>query len=186
MLNSQLPAFLSEQLLAETPAEGFDCGDCTACCTVLAVTELNKPMRFACQHQCRDGCRTYLARPSGCRQFNCLWLRGALQQHASASVLISRSLLQDSAHPAEESLRPDHSGVIWDYFIDGKDRLPHLVAFEVWTQAFHHSDNFNFLKRVSDQFTLRLSFRDGQWAEVSNRTELAAVFESRTDQACDD
>jgi hypothetical protein len=183
MPNSQHLVFLSERLLAESPAVGFDCGDCTACCTVLAVTELNKPMRFACQHQCRDGCRTYLARPSGCRQFNCLWLRGALQQHKSATELVSHLPTQDSGNPADESLRPDHSGVIWDYFVDGKDRLPRLVAFEVWTEAFRNSDNFNFLQRVSDQFSLRLSFRDGQWAEVGNREELAAVFESRTDLA---
>lgn len=181
MAQNQHTVFLSEQLLVETPAVGFDCGDCTACCTVLAVTELNKPMRVACQHQCRDGCRTYLARPAGCRQFNCLWLRGALRNLESATDSVAYLSIQISENPADETLRPDHSGVIWDYFIDGKDRLPHLVAFEVWTDAFRRSANFHFLERVSDQFRLRLSFRDGQWADVANREELASVLESRAE-----
>lgn len=102
-----------------------------------------------------------------------------MPQHRSVAELISGAGRPGIETPADESLRPDYSGVIWDYFIDGKDRLPRLIAFEVWTEAFRRSDNLNFLEQVSDQFSLRLSFRDGQWADVSNREELGAVLESR-------
>jgi hypothetical protein len=163
-----------DHLLAEQPTAGFDCGDCTACCTVLAVTELRKPMRIACEHICRDGCRIYHERPAGCRQFNCLWLRGAIR---------SRNIPADSSVNAElaadEALRPDHSGVIWDYFVDSLTRLPCLVAFEVWTDAFQRSDVLEFLLQICEQSTVRLSFRDGEWAQVSGRNELSEVLDSR-------
>jgi hypothetical protein len=169
-----LPFLSVDQLLAERPAAGFECGDCTACCTVLAVTELRKPMRFACEHICRDGCRIYAERPAGCRQFNCLWLRGAIRsQNIPADSSVNPLLA------AVEDLRPDHSGVIWDYFVDSTTKLPCLVAFEVWTNAFQRSDVLEFLLQVCEQSTLRLSFRDGEWAQVSGRNELSEVLDSR-------
>lgn len=53
------------------------CGDCTACCTLLGVSSLNKPKNTKCEHQCKKGCAIYDKRPEGCRAFECLWLRGA-------------------------------------------------------------------------------------------------------------
>src|SRR5262245_12567524 len=91
-----VPDVLENELLAETPAADRRCGDCTACCTVLVVEELAKPMRWSCDHQAWGGCRIYEVRPETCRQFNCLWLRGAL--------------------PADQALRPDRLGVILDSF----------------------------------------------------------------------
>ncbi|MDB5386590.1 MAG: zinc/iron-chelating protein [Planctomycetaceae bacterium] len=170
-----MPTFSADRLLAEAPAAGFNCGDCTACCTVLAVTELNKPMRLSCSHICRDGCRIYLDRPTGCRQFNCLWLRGALQNCA-----VQGDAPADVENSINEALRPDHSGVIWDYFVAGTDRQPCLAAFEVWTDAFKRSDILEYLKSICDQSPVRLSFRDGEWAQVAGRDELMSLLESRS------
>ena len=49
------------------------CGRCTLCCTLLAVTELGKAKNKRCAHQ-GNGCGIYETRPLSCRQFNCLWL----------------------------------------------------------------------------------------------------------------
>lgn len=50
------------------------CGDCTLCCKIMAIEELDKPAGKWCHH-CHPGrCHVYDNRPAECRQFNCLWL----------------------------------------------------------------------------------------------------------------
>jgi uncharacterized protein len=66
------------------------CGDCTLCCTLLAVKELDKPSHKTCEH-CDKGCSIYHRRPQSCKDFECLWL-------------------QEDDMPAE--LRPDRSHVV--------------------------------------------------------------------------
>jgi hypothetical protein len=54
---------------------GRRCGDCTLCCRVMAIEELDKPAGKWCRHcQPSRGCRIYENRPNECRDFNCLWL----------------------------------------------------------------------------------------------------------------
>lgn len=53
------------------------CGGCTACCTALHVDELAKPEGTPCAHsRASRGCSAYASRPTSCRDFQCLWLRG--------------------------------------------------------------------------------------------------------------
>src|ERR1051326_3125298 len=52
------------------------CGECQACCTLLAVRGLGKPSHTPCYHLCKGGCSIYEKRPSGCVNFDCLWLAG--------------------------------------------------------------------------------------------------------------
>ena len=52
------------------------CGDCTLCCTAVAVFALRKATGKPCPHLCRTGCSVYQDRPRECRDFECLWLRG--------------------------------------------------------------------------------------------------------------
>lgn len=53
------------------------CGTCTACCTALAVKELEKPSGTACEHISPvKGCTIYKDRPKGCQEWSCLWLQG--------------------------------------------------------------------------------------------------------------
>lgn len=75
------------------------CGPCTACCTVMAVHELEKDLYEPCPHLCAKGCGIYADRPASCRTFECQWLRGLLE-------------VDGSIDPA---LRPDACGVIFDY-----------------------------------------------------------------------
>jgi hypothetical protein len=55
---------------------GRACGSCTLCCKAVGVAELAKPAGSWCAH-CRPakGCSVYEARPAGCRDFHCEWLR---------------------------------------------------------------------------------------------------------------
>ena len=54
------------------------CGDCTECCTAVAVAELEKPFFAKCRYETGTGCSVYEARPQGCREYNCGWLQGML------------------------------------------------------------------------------------------------------------
>lgn len=54
------------------------CGDCSECCTVLAVATLGKPTHQRCAHV-RVGtraCSIYEQRPDECGRYECAWLRG--------------------------------------------------------------------------------------------------------------
>jgi hypothetical protein len=50
------------------------CGECTACCTALAVGEIGKAQNESCQHICEQGCSIYETRPASCRKYECIWL----------------------------------------------------------------------------------------------------------------
>jgi len=54
------------------------CGECTACCTVLGVEELEKPAYTPCSQICGAGCQVYKNRPTTCRTYSCAWKIGAL------------------------------------------------------------------------------------------------------------
>jgi hypothetical protein len=77
------------------------CGDCTLCCTVLGVDELQKPPGTSCQHllqigqvgEAPQGCSIYGQHPESCRAYACLWRTGGIR---------------------DEELRPDRIGVIFD------------------------------------------------------------------------
>jgi hypothetical protein len=68
-----------------------ECGECTACCTVTHVPELQKPIRVTCNH-CKAGCSIYEDRPASCRAYACAWLQGDLK----------------------EDMRPDKIGVMFE------------------------------------------------------------------------
>jgi len=51
------------------------CGDCSLCCKVLAIPELEKPKDQWCPNfAAGSGCRIYPDRPPSCRDFVCRWL----------------------------------------------------------------------------------------------------------------
>ena len=133
---------LEAELLSPIPAAGRECGDCTACCTVLAIVELQKPQRRACDHLCRSGCGIYADRPASCREFHCLWLRGALD--------------------ADEALRPDRLGVMFDYFVLASSGESHLIAFELWPGALAGSLVQSLLAELTQTRDVHLSYRDGR------------------------
>jgi hypothetical protein len=132
------------------PDERRSCDGCTACCTVLAVDELRKPMRWACDQLACNGCRIYDARPKGCRDFDCLWLRGEIR--------------------GNESSRPDRLGVIFDCFRDAATDELRFVAFEVWTGAFHEPATATLIAELAATREVQLSGRDGSWRTIGPRS----------------
>jgi Fe-S-cluster containining protein len=56
-----------------------DCGDCTACCTVLTVDtpDFSKPAGTPCVHLTAGGCSIHAVRPHICRTWFCAWRRVA-------------------------------------------------------------------------------------------------------------
>lgn len=138
--------FDTSRFTAETPAGDRECGPCTACCTVHQVEELRKPARQACDHLCPSGCAIYESRPNTCRQFNCLWLRGGLDRN--------------------ETLRPDHLGLVFDFFIWKSSNVPQLSAVEVWNGAADSPESQSLLNALREQFSVVLGLRDGRWGTL--------------------
>lgn len=123
------------------------CGACTVCCTVMAVTELRKPSRRACEHVGAAGCAIHPERPQGCRDFHCLWLRGAVA--------------------GGDEARPDALGVMFDYFVTRATGEEHLLAFEVWPGALDAPAARALLEAFARDREVRLSYRDGRWSALS-------------------
>ena len=57
------------------------CKDCTLCCELLGINEIDKPAFSKCWNQTRTGCSVYADRPPSCRQFDCAWRRGDVPKH---------------------------------------------------------------------------------------------------------
>lgn len=127
--------------------EGRACGECTVCCTVMAVPELHKPNRRACTHVCDEGCAIHAERPQDCRDFHCLWLRGAVGDG--------------------ERERPDQLGVMFDQFTRREDGSVHTIAFEAWNGALAERAAREVVEALAERFSVALSYRDGRWSEVS-------------------
>ena len=90
---AQFRATISEAASMQRKIEAAgSCGECTQCCTVLAIDKLMKPEGTPCKSIRKDapGCARYDSRPKACRYFLCLW---RLQE-------------------MDESLRPDKSGIV--------------------------------------------------------------------------
>ena len=72
------------------------CGDCTMCCKLVGVQELDKPRDTWCEHcEIGKGCSIYEDRPQSCDDFECLWLQS-----------------QSKSDPMGEHLRPDRCKVV--------------------------------------------------------------------------
>jgi hypothetical protein len=86
------------------------CEDCTGCCIVFEVKEVEKPFGQACKHLgptlFGPGCQIYNERPDSCRRYVCLWL------DSQRRVEVERM---------PEGLRPDVTKVVlgWPW---GEDR----------------------------------------------------------------
>jgi hypothetical protein len=86
------------------------CEDCTACCTVFEVKEIEKPFGHTCKHVGKTlfgaGCGIYAERPDACSRYVCLWLDS------------QRRALEVERMPA--NLRPDACKVVmgWPWGVE--------------------------------------------------------------------
>jgi hypothetical protein len=113
------------------------CGECTACCTVLAIAELDKPIHTDCVHASTKGCGIYEMRPKSCREYECLWRigLGTLEQ------------------------RPDRLGLVISPTRPGTPGYPAALVHELWPNAFY--DSAEFLREAAGRHALLL-IRDGR------------------------
>lgn len=135
-----------DRLLAGPGPDAPACGGCTACCTVMAVTELRKPARRACDHVGRDGCRAHADRPASCRAFHCAWVRGVIA--------------------GGEATRPDALGVMFDTFVERATGEARVIAFELWPGALDAPAARALVDGLAAGREVALSRRDGAWSTV--------------------
>lgn len=53
----------------------MECGDCTACCILSFVKELDKKAGEKCIHCVNNGCQIYGNHPQSCKDFKCAYLQ---------------------------------------------------------------------------------------------------------------
>lgn len=52
------------------------CDECTLCCKLLQISDVDSPLCKWCQHCVKGkGCSIYNVRPEPCRKFECSWLQ---------------------------------------------------------------------------------------------------------------
>jgi hypothetical protein len=51
-----------------------ECGECSLCCTLLTVKDIDKSAGVVCNY-CTEKCDIYETRPQGCRDFNCAYVQ---------------------------------------------------------------------------------------------------------------
>ena len=54
----------------------MECGECTVCCTLSVVSELNKKAGEHCLHCVNNGCEIYGKHPQVCKDFECAYFQG--------------------------------------------------------------------------------------------------------------
>ena len=98
------------------------CGDCTACCSVFVIDELQKPKNTLCSN-CKGGCSIYQSRPQTCKDYKCAYLVGGWN----------------------EALRPDKCGVIIDSSKNGYQaiRFRDEVSSSIMQQIGFIEKNYN-------------------------------------------
>jgi hypothetical protein len=114
------------------------CGECFACCHVLAIRDLDKPAGEDCKHldRTRKGhnCSIYEQRPFDCQQYACAWLLS--------------SGFGDAWH------RPDKIGVLFTSRDNRWEVVPFagpytLIAHETRAGAFEEPAAKKFMRHVA-------------------------------------
>ena len=138
---------------------GRECGPCTACCTTIAVKELNKERGTKCVHEA--GCCTiYESRPDCCRKFECMWLSGFIE--------------------GDERRRPNQLGLI--FVPSNHDKLPIIACWECFAGAAEK--NIHLLKKLATKFIVYvLPFGDPIGWRVLGPAHYRQVIEGMLRQA---
>lgn len=99
--------------------EPRECGQCTACCKVMIVPELNKPANFLCQYA-DGGCKIYEHRPPTCKDWQCLWIEGQFPESERPDKTKYVSWLL----PISQSKQWDHPVIAMREIKEGSTEMP--------------------------------------------------------------
>jgi hypothetical protein len=135
------------------------CNGCTACCTVMGIEELNKPLGVPCWELCKDGsgCSIYASKPPSCNEFECVWLTD------------KQGLLFNDED------RPDKVGLMFDHSYAATPTAEAIVKAcegriaivrEVWPGAFREPKAVALLKRLAP-FTVIILVKGGTANDTS-------------------
>jgi len=103
------------------------CGDCSLCCKLLGIPELDKPKDTWCPNfQAGTGCRIYADRPGSCRNFICRWL-------------------------SDPGMGPEWKPNICKMVVDSKPSLFVVHVDPAASQPWRAEPYFSVLKRLSAQ-----------------------------------
>lgn len=131
----RLKVLLAEQLDANL--KDRQCGECSACCTVLDIPVLDKPAGDTCKHVAASGgCSIYGGRPKPCREYQCGWRVGV----------------------GAPEQRPDRVGVVLSPTLPGTPGHPAFLVHEIYPGAF--VDAWDLLNEVAGGIVLLL-IREG-------------------------
>jgi hypothetical protein len=88
--------------------EGRGCKDCTLCCKLLGIAELEKPRATWCTHcEVKAGCKIHGAHPAECRDFYCGYLTNAALDERWAPTRSKMVLAYDEVHAPRLSVHVD-------------------------------------------------------------------------------
>ena len=88
--------------------EGRSCKDCTLCCKLLGIAELEKPRATWCTHcDVKAGCKIHGAHPAECRDFYCGYLTNAALDESWAPTRSKMVLVYDEVHAPRLSVHVD-------------------------------------------------------------------------------
>jgi hypothetical protein len=108
------------------------CNGCNACCTVLAIAELDKPIYSHCQHECKAGCGIYGKHPEECQSYWCFFIGGMFGK--------------DIAY------RPDKLGLIFDF--RGTNSFQFLQCWETRPNAYKEPRGENAIQALLKRFPI--------------------------------
>lgn len=158
-MHNDLTQDLSKGVPAST-GDSRECGACTACCTVMAVHELQKENYRTCCHAA-DGCTIYATRPDSCREWSCLWLQGGMEREVHS--------------------RPDRLGLVFS--VEARGQFPLLTAYEVWPDAAQQPRAKYVLDELGKLCSIVLVDPQNQFVVSSPNASFEAAFTVRSEKA---
>lgn len=144
-------------------AAGRSCANCTMCCKVLTIPELEKPGDQWCKHcLVGKGCGIYASRPATCAGFFCLYLLdGVIGEHWKPAH--SRMVLTSDEAGVYVHVDPARS--------DAWRKEPYYSDLKTWSARFVQK-NVMTLVFVGDSLTAILPDRDKHMGRQNVRNSL--------------
>lgn len=109
-----------------------ECGECTACCTLLPIEWLDKPADTTCVH-CDAGCLIHDTKHYECSSFECSWLQSNVDS---------------------PELRPDKCGVVFEKVDDTTfygNVDPKMKVSDLALKQMMNFVNQGYVVRLSEQ-----------------------------------
>jgi hypothetical protein len=131
------------------------CGNCSVCCKIPSIPEINKPSNTWCHHYAKGvGCSIYQDRPQVCRDFKCYWLQGVLAGYS-----------KNQTGP-----RPDKSKVfVLEFERDGRVVIQLIAYSPLHPRALEAPGYKNWIKSALDAGSVVETIKilgTGQWQKA--------------------